>query len=85
MAKSFIASEVRDAQPRLRVPHVTRAYALEKLRESGELDATAGRLADYLKVPVRRPTTARKLMRPPHREVLERGAVGSLTYNVWET
>ncbi len=84
VAKSFIASDVREAQPRFRLTHVTRAYALEKLRESGEFDATARRLADYLKAPVRRPATARKLMRPPHHKAVPRGAVASSTYNGWK-
>jgi predicted ATPase/DNA-binding winged helix-turn-helix (wHTH) protein len=84
VAKSFIASDMREAQPRFRLTHITRAYALEKLRESGELDATARRLADYLKAPVRRPATARKLMRPPHHKAVPRGAVASLTYNGWK-
>src|SRR6266849_4657953 len=84
VAKSFIASDMREAQPRFRLTHVTRAYALEKLRESGEFDATARRLADYLKVPVRRPATARKLMRPPHHKAIPRGAVASSTYNGWK-
>ena len=84
VAKSFIASDMREAQPRFRLTHVTRAYALEKLRESGEFDATARRLADYLKAPVRRPATARKLMRPPHHKAVPRGAVASSTYNGWK-
>ncbi|TMJ30379.1 MAG: hypothetical protein E6G88_07820 [Alphaproteobacteria bacterium] len=84
VAKSFIASDMREAQPRFRLTHITRAYALEKLRESGEFDATARRLADYLKAPVRRPATARKLLRPPHHKTVPRGAVASSTYNGWK-
>src|SRR6266487_4574786 len=69
---------------RVGITHITRAYALEKLRESGEFDATARRLADYLKAPVRRPATARKLLRPPHHKTVPRGAVASSTYNGWK-
>src|SRR5207247_8404388 len=79
VAKSFIASDMREAQPRFRLTHITRAYALEKLRESGEFDATARRLADYLKAPVRRPATARKLMRGcPCRKPHTGGAEGRI-------
>jgi predicted ATPase len=49
VAKSLMVSEVREAPPRFRLSHLTRAYALEKLRESGEFDAIGHRLADYLK------------------------------------
>ena len=55
VSKSLIASEVRETQPRFRLSHVTRAYALEKLRESGELDAIARRLTDDSKASMRRP------------------------------
>jgi predicted ATPase/DNA-binding winged helix-turn-helix (wHTH) protein len=49
VAKSLIASEVREGLPRFRLAHITRAYAREKLRESGEFDALSRRLAGYLK------------------------------------
>ena len=42
VAKSLIVSKMNAAQPRFRLTNPTRGYALEKLRESGELDATAG-------------------------------------------
>ena len=54
VTKSLIVSEMRDGQPRFRLSHVTRAYALEKLRESGELDVMARRLTGGSKAPVRR-------------------------------
>ena len=54
VTKSLIVSEMRDGQPRFRLSHVTRAYALEKLRESGELDAMARCLTGGSKAPVRR-------------------------------
>jgi predicted ATPase/DNA-binding winged helix-turn-helix (wHTH) protein len=54
VSKSLIVSEMREAQPRFRLDHVTRAYALEKLRESGELDTMARRLTGGSKAPVRR-------------------------------
>ena len=54
VSKSLIASKVRETQPRFRLSHVTRAYALEKLGESGELDAIARRLTDDSKAQMRR-------------------------------
>jgi predicted ATPase/DNA-binding winged helix-turn-helix (wHTH) protein len=84
VAKSFIASDTREAQPRFRLTHITRAYALEKLGKSGEFDAAARRLADYLKVPIRRPVTVRKLTRPSHHKAVPRGAGAPSTYNGWE-
>ncbi len=45
VTKSLIISDVTELQPRFRVPYTTRAYALEKLRESGEYDAVEQRLA----------------------------------------
>jgi predicted ATPase len=53
VSKSLIGSGVSETQPRFRLNHVTRAYALEKLRESGELDAIARRLTDDSKAPMR--------------------------------
>jgi predicted ATPase len=55
VSKSLIASGVRETQPRFRLSHVTRAYALEKLGESSELDAIARRLTDDSKASMRRP------------------------------
>jgi predicted ATPase/DNA-binding winged helix-turn-helix (wHTH) protein len=49
VGKSLIASEAREAQPRFRLPHIARAYALEKLRESGELDSVSLRHAEYFR------------------------------------
>jgi hypothetical protein len=53
VAKSLIVSELKAAQPRFRLSNITRAYALEKLRESGELDATV-RLVECLRANVTR-------------------------------
>ncbi len=39
IAKSLVAAEVGDAEPRLRLLESTRSYALTKLMESGEADA----------------------------------------------
>ena len=47
VAKSLVAAEARDAEPRLRLLGTTRAYALAKLTESGKLDAVARRHAEY--------------------------------------
>jgi predicted ATPase len=49
VTKSRVSTDVGDAEPRLRLLDTTRAYALNKLAESGEIDAfghrhaTAGR------------------------------------------
>jgi predicted ATPase/DNA-binding winged helix-turn-helix (wHTH) protein len=61
VSKSLIASKVRETQPRFQLSHVTRAYALEKLRESGELDAIARRLTDDSKAPMRHAAAASML------------------------
>ena len=45
-AKSLIAADVDDAEPRFRLLETTRAYALEKLAESGEREALARRHAE---------------------------------------
>jgi predicted ATPase/DNA-binding winged helix-turn-helix (wHTH) protein len=63
VAKSLITSEMKAAQPRFRLTNVTRAYALEKLRESGELDATA-RLVECLKANVKRVSAVDTLSGP---------------------
>jgi len=46
-AKSLVAAAVDDAEPRFRLLDVTRAYALEKLADSGEREATGRRHAEY--------------------------------------
>ena len=48
VAKSLVAADVRDAKPRLRLLETARAYALTKLAESGEIDATAQRYRGVL-------------------------------------
>jgi predicted ATPase/DNA-binding winged helix-turn-helix (wHTH) protein len=47
VAKSLVAANVGDTEPRLRLLDTTRAYALEKLAESGEADAIGRRHAAY--------------------------------------
>ncbi len=44
--KSLVAADMRDAEPRLRLLETTRAYALSKLAESGEVDAIGQRHAE---------------------------------------
>jgi predicted ATPase len=56
VTKSLIVSDVTELPPRFRLPYTTRAYALEKLRESGESDAAEQRLGQQL-VPVVPSTT----------------------------
>ncbi len=46
-AKSLAAADVDDAEPRFRLLNTTRAYALEKLADSGERGAMARRHAEY--------------------------------------
>jgi len=46
-AKSLVAADVDDAEPRFRLLETTRAYALEKLAESGERETMARRHAAY--------------------------------------
>jgi predicted ATPase len=48
VAKSLVVAEIRTPEPRLRLLGITRAYALEKLTESGEYDALARRRAEYI-------------------------------------
>jgi len=45
--KSLAAVETTETEPRLRLLETTRAYALERLAESGERDAVAHRHAEY--------------------------------------
>jgi len=47
VAKSLVAADVDDAEPRLRLLETTRAYALTKLAESGEFEALGRRHAEY--------------------------------------
>jgi hypothetical protein len=47
VAKSLVAAEVGDAEPRFRLLETTRSYALTKLMESGEADALGRRHAEY--------------------------------------
>ncbi len=47
VTKSLIISDVAELQPRFRVPYITRAYGLEKLRESGEYEGVEQRLAQH--------------------------------------
>lgn len=46
-AKSLVSVEARAAEPRLRLPETTRAYALDKLAESGEREVLERRHAEY--------------------------------------
>ena len=45
--KSLLRADVSEIEPRFQLPETTRAYVLEKLTESGERDAVAGRHAHY--------------------------------------
>lgn len=47
VAKSLLAADIYGAKPRFRLPETTRAYALEKLVESGEREQIARRHAQY--------------------------------------
>ena len=49
IAKSLVAAEMGDVEPRLRLLETTRVYALAKLVESGEHNAVARRNAEYFK------------------------------------
>ena len=46
-AKSLVRADVGDASPQYRLLETMRAYALEKLSASGELDTVARRYAEY--------------------------------------
>jgi len=48
-AKSLIAVEASDAEPRLQLLETTRVYAFAKLAESGEMDLIARRHAEYFR------------------------------------
>jgi predicted ATPase len=54
VTKSLIAADVGGAAPCYRLLGTTRAYALEKLSESGELEQVGRRHAAYLRNPARR-------------------------------
>jgi predicted ATPase/DNA-binding winged helix-turn-helix (wHTH) protein len=47
VAKSLVVADVSGAKPRFRLADTTRAYALEKLDESGECEAVAHRHAEH--------------------------------------
>jgi predicted ATPase len=47
VAKSLVAADIRGHRPHYRLLDTTRAYALEKLRASGEFNAAARRQANY--------------------------------------
>ena len=49
VTKSLVAADVGDAEPRLRLLETTRAYALDKLAESGGIDALGRRHATYFR------------------------------------
>jgi predicted ATPase len=49
VAKSLVAAEAGEDEPRLRLLETTRAFALVKLVEGGEFDAIARRHAEYLR------------------------------------
>ena len=49
VAKSLVVADVSDAKPRFRLLDTTRAYALEKLDESGERERLARRHAEYFR------------------------------------
>jgi predicted ATPase/DNA-binding winged helix-turn-helix (wHTH) protein len=47
VTKSLVAADIGGEEPRYRLLETTRAYALEKLHESGEFDAVARRHLEY--------------------------------------
>jgi len=68
VAKSLIAANLDDREPRLRLLETTRAYALGKLVESGELEALARRCTSSSQTPMepamRRDSVADRLLGP---------------------
>jgi predicted ATPase/DNA-binding winged helix-turn-helix (wHTH) protein len=58
VAKSLLATNRDEPEPRFRLPALTRAYAFDKLAESGEIDRVARRRAAY----------SRELPKPANRE-----------------
>ncbi len=74
VAKSLVAVEIFDVEPRLRLLETTRAYAHAKLAESGEIDAVARRHVEYCRGAVPRQPSMRmngsaraKKLAPPSR------------------
>ncbi len=63
VAKSLIAADVGGALPCYRLLGTTRAYALEKLIASGELEQVERRRAAYARLPVSRPRPNRAARR----------------------
>jgi predicted ATPase len=59
VAKSLVAAKMTEAEPQLRLFGTTRAYALAKLTESGELDAVRRRHFEYFRDPVSRKPSSR--------------------------
>jgi predicted ATPase/DNA-binding winged helix-turn-helix (wHTH) protein len=49
VAKSLLVADVGGAEPRFRLLNTTRAYTIEKLRETGEREMRAHRHAEYLR------------------------------------
>jgi predicted ATPase len=49
VAKSLVATDIGDAAVHYRLLESTRAYALDKLKESGEFEALARRHAEYFR------------------------------------
>jgi len=50
VAKSLVVADVSGAEPRFRLLYTTRAYAVEKLEDSGERDRIARRHAEYYRM-----------------------------------
>ncbi len=67
-AKSLVAADVDGAEPRFRLLDTTRAYAIEKLAESGEREAIARRHAAYY----------RELFEASARDAADGSAAGAL-------
>ena len=53
VARSLVMADTNDAGPRYRLLETTRAYAMEKLVEAGEIDAVRRRHAQYFRESVR--------------------------------
>jgi predicted ATPase/DNA-binding winged helix-turn-helix (wHTH) protein len=70
VVKSFIAADVGGAVPRYRLLETTRAYALERLLESGELEQVERRHAAWLR-------TSAKQLAAYDRPIEDGGAVGN--------
>ncbi len=50
ITKSLVSADLSGIRPRLRLLHTTRAYAMEKLEESGELEVVMRRYAAWLEL-----------------------------------